>query len=381
VLLLATDETEKHRLLAQQAELQSAHGRQLQAMRKLLAGGAQVFVNFVRSSHARLDELDALLSERPSALDAADVELLFRHAHTLQGEARVFDIEKLEQAAGALEEELAELRAEARVSPGGTAGHSGRLRELVAGSRGALDEAQELFVRASPIGEAILDQMAVRRSDVQALDELTRQLARSPAGPLVESVRALVERLHARPFGELCSAFVERVPLWAEKLGKRATLEIEGRDVPIPPELAQRLPGALTHLLRNAVSHGIETPERRENAHKEIVGRVRLIATPGEHGPCFTVEDDGAGLDLRALVARAAELGTAVVPGEEWRLVFVAGLSTASATDEYSGRGVGMGAVRDELAQAGYEVEVDSEAGQQTRVTLKRKALALRGAA
>src|SRR6185295_3680836 len=142
VLLLATDQTEKHRLLLQQAERETAHGRQLQAMRKLLAGGAQVFVNFVRAGHARLDELDALLAERPGALDAADVELLFRHAHTLQGEARVFDIEKLEAACSALERELAELRAEARVGPGGTAGRQARLRELLAAARGALEEAQ-----------------------------------------------------------------------------------------------------------------------------------------------------------------------------------------------------------------------------------------------
>jgi sensor domain CHASE-containing protein/HPt (histidine-containing phosphotransfer) domain-containing protein len=380
VILLATDATEKHRLLQRQAERESAHERQLRAMRKLLAGGAQVFVDFVRSSRERLDEVASVLLERPEQLDATDVELLFRHAHTLEGEARVFDIEKLEQSCRALEELLCELRTEARAGKAGAGARLPRMRELLAAARGALEQAQELFVRASPIGEAILDQMAVRRSDVQALDELTLRLAQPGAGPLVWALRDIVERLHSRPFGELCSAFVERVPLWAEKLGKRGRLEIEGREVPIPPALAQRLPGALTHLLRNAVSHGIETPELREERHKDAAGKVRLVATLDGQGPQIRVEDDGAGLDLAGLAARARALGHPVVEGEEWRLVFVAGLSTAGVSDEYSGRGVGMGAVQAELAQAGYDVELESLAQQCTRVTLRRKFCALDGA-
>jgi len=372
VILLATDETEKHGLLRRQAERESAHERQLQAMRKLLAGGAQVFVNFVRSSHERLDEVAALLLERPAELDAADVELLFRHAHTLKSEARVFDIEPLEHACAQLEELLADLRTEARAGKSGAGARLPRMRELLGAARLALDEAQELFVRASPIGEAILDQMAVRRSDVQALDLLTHQLAQAGGSPLISAVRERVERLHSRPFGELCSAFVERVPLWAAELGKRVALEIEGRDVPIPPALAQRLPSALTHLLRNAVSHGIETPERREELHKDPVGKIRLVATQDDSDSHFTVEDDGAGVDFVELSARAQALGHTVVAGEEWRLVFVAGLSTASAPDGYSGRGVGLSDVQVELAEAGYGVELQTQAQVYTRITLKR---------
>lgn len=379
VILIAADETEKHRLLAQQAALESAHERQLQAMRKLLAGGAQVFVNFVRSSHERLDESAALLLERPEALDAADVELLFRHAHTLKGEARVFDIDGLEHSCRELEELLAGLREEARRGKAAAGERLARLRELLSAARSALDGAQELFVRASPIGEAILDQMSVRRSDVQALDELTARMAQSGASPLVWAAREIVERLHSRPFGELCSAFVEHVPLWAEKLSKRAVLEIEGRDVAIPPALARRLAGPLTHLLRNAVSHGIETPARREQQGKEPVGKVRLSAVVEDGSPRITVEDDGAGLDAAELAAKARALGHPVVEGEEWRLVFVAGLSTAPVPDEYSGRGVGMGAVQAELAEAGYDVEVDSVPHQYTRVTLQRRFCSLEG--
>jgi sensor domain CHASE-containing protein/HPt (histidine-containing phosphotransfer) domain-containing protein len=381
VVLLAGDQTEKHRLLRQQAERESAHGRQLRAMRKLLAGGAQVFVNFVRASHERLDEFAALLLERPERLDSSDVELLFRHAHTLKGEARVFDIEKLERSCATLEERLAGLRSEARAGTVGAGARLDPLRAQLAAARSALDEAQELFVRASPIGEAILDQMSVRRSDVQVIENLARELESAGGGARAQALRECVERLHARPFGELCSAFLERVPQWAEQLGRRATLRIEGLDVPIPPALARRLPGALTHLLRNAVAHGIETPEQREELRKDPCGVVRLHAAAGEDGPLIRVEDDGAGLDLGALVEGARALGHPVVPGAEWRLVFVDGLSTASVVDELSGRGVGMGAVQTELARAGYEVELESAAGGFTRITLRRGQCATKPAA
>jgi HPt (histidine-containing phosphotransfer) domain-containing protein/HAMP domain-containing protein len=370
VILIASDETEKHRLLRRQAERESAHERQLQAMRRLLAGGAQVYVDFVRSSHERLDEIAGVLLARPGPLEPADVELVFRHAHTLKGEARVFDIEELERACSELEELLCTLRDEARAGRAAGSAPVGRMRELLASARAALDGSQSLFVSASPIGEAILDQMAVRRSDVQALE----RLAQASTDACAPALRELVQRLHSRPFGELCSAFAERVPGWAESLGKRAALEIEGRDVPIPPALARRLPGVLTHLLRNALSHGIESPERREELRKEPCGKVRLVAVVDEQGPCIRVEDDGAGLDRAGLAARARALGHPVVEGDEWRLVFVAGLSTASAPDEYSGRGVGMGAVQTELEREGYEVEIDSEPGRGTRVTLRRRA-------
>ncbi|MBK7643335.1 MAG: Hpt domain-containing protein [Planctomycetes bacterium] len=380
VILLARDETEKHKLLREQAEREDAHERQMSAMRRLLAGGAQVFVSFVHSSHGRLDELSSILLGRPDSLDSADIELLFRHAHTLKGEARVFDNELLEQACRELEDLLDGLRTQARTGRASAVPQLPRMRELLEAARAALEEAQELFVSASPSGAAILDQMAVRRPDIEALDELTHQIAQATPGPLAWAAREIVERLHSRPFGEICAAFAERVPNWAEKLGKRVLLEVEGREVAIPPALARRLSGALTHLLRNSVSHGIEAPEVREARGKDPFGRVRLVAEHDEQGPRIVVEDDGAGLDLEALAEKARSLGRTVAPGEERSLIFVAGLSTARVPDEYSGRGVGMGAVQSDLAAAGYEIELESRPGEFTRFTLQHRFCALEGA-
>lgn len=380
VILIATDESEKVRLLAEQAARESAHERQLQAMRKLLAGGAQLFAGFVHTSRERLDELGAILADRPQRLSAADVELCFRHAHTIKGEARVFDIAELERNCAELEDLLEGLRERARSGPVDASAGATALNRLIIAARTELVLAQELFVRASPIGEAILDQITVRRSDVEALERLADRLVSEHKSVLTWSVRELVERIHARPFGELCSSFPERLPLWAHKLDKRVEIVVEGREVPIPPLLARRLPGVLTHLLRNAVSHGIETPSEREARGKSPVGRIRLCAELDECGPRLVVEDDGRGLDRTALARKARELGLEFEPGEEWRLIFAPGLSTAEEVDEYSGRGVGMDAVQTELANAGYETEVESSPGQFTRLTLRLKFCSLHAA-
>ena len=373
VILIATDETEKVQLLAEKVARESAHERQLQAMRKLLAGGAQMFAGFVHSSRERLDEMGAVLADRPHCLGPQDVELLFRHAHTIKGEARVFDIADLERFCAELEEHLDRLRERARSGPLDASAEARALNRLILGARTELVLAQELFVRASPIGEAILDQITVRRSDVESLERLAERLVHEQTSELTWSVREMVERIHSRPFGELCSSFPDRVPQWAQKLEKQVELVVEGREVPIPPVLARRLPGVLTHLLRNAVSHGIETPSERELHGKPAVGRIRLSAELDECGPRLTIEDDGRGLDRAALARKARELGLSFEPGQEWRLIFAPGLSTAEEVDEYSGRGVGMHAVQTELANAGYETEVESSPGQFTRLILRLK--------
>jgi chemotaxis protein histidine kinase CheA len=162
------------------------------------------------------------------------------------------------------------------------------------------------------------------------------------------------------------------VPSWAEREDKRVELAIEGRDVRVPPALAGVLPGALAHLVRNAVAHGIEPPHERTRAGKEPVGVVQLVAEEKPNGVVVRVEDDGRGFDEARIRARAAELGLAAAPPED--LVFAAGLSTRDARSELGGLGVGLDAVRADLAAVGYAVVASSTAGKGARFSLSPKA-------
>jgi chemotaxis protein histidine kinase CheA len=176
----------------------------------------------------------------------------------------------------------------------------------------------------------------------------------------------LVERLRSRPLGETAAGILESAPSWASVEGKSVDVVVERGDVTVAPALVAVLPGVLTHLIRNAIAHGIEVPEDRLAAGKAAEGLIRVSATKGAAGEaCIVVEDDGRGLDAQALRLLAPDGAT---PIEE--VIFAAGISTREKPDDLAGRGVGLDAVRTDLARIGYTISVETEPGRFTRFTI-----------
>ncbi len=370
VMLLATDVSEKKQLELTVQSQEEEHARRMAAMRRLIAGGGQVFVSFIDSAREKLARCHELVGPSPRLLRIGEIDELFRHVHTIKGEARAFDLRELEAETEKLEEELDELRGLARGEGFTTTGSvHGALTSRLARAEEALDRGREVFVAASPIGRAALDQVTVQRSDLEKLE----RLAERGDAALVR----VVSRLASRPFGESTASLVDMVPTWGEKEGKQVRLDVDGRDVRVPPSLARVLGGALTHLVRNAIAHGIEPPDVRKEAGKDPAGVIHAFAEPGkgpDDGPTIILEDDGRGLDLKAIATRAAQLGVRVEGKADkslHELVFIAGLSTLERAGMLAGRGVGLGAVKSELARAGYEIDVASEHGRFTRFVLR----------
>lgn len=364
VMLLATDVSEKKKLEQTVQTQEEEHARRMAAMRRLIAGGGQVFVQFMEAARERIRRCLDLVGPQPRMVRTGEIDELFRHVHTIKGEARAFDLRDLETETAKLEEELDELRSLARGEGFATTGsvHGALVSRLTRASL-AIDKGAEVFVDASPIGKAALDQLTVQRPDVAVLTEIAERRGDD------ELTRA-VARLAARPFGESTASLIDMAPTWGDREGKLVTLDVDGREVRVPPKLARVLQGVLTHLVRNAIAHGIEPPKTREDAHKLPTGTIRVVAAAGgEAGPTIVVEDDGRGLRLDAIAERAARMGVAGVSEKD--LVFVAGLSTADRGDDLAGRGVGLGAVRDDLEHVGYTVSVDSAIGKFTRFTMK----------
>jgi chemosensory pili system protein ChpA (sensor histidine kinase/response regulator) len=133
----------------------------------------------------------------------------------------------------------------------------------------------------------------------------------------------------------------------------------------------------MTHLVRNAVAHGIESAPERTAAGKPEVGTIWASAQDGERGPVIVVEDDGAGIDLDRIVARARSLGLLdpsvdiADPKNAADLVFLPGLSTREASDGLAGRGIGLDAVRAYVHEAGYEVHFVTEKGNGTKFVIE----------
>jgi len=163
----------------------------------------------------------------------------------------------------------------------------------------------------------------------------------------------------------------------AERAGKRVEVEIDGAELEIDRSILDRLSDPLVHLLRNAVDHGIELPEARRAAGKPEVGHIAITAHREKDNVHISVRDDGAGLDLAGVLARAVEAGVLhpdladdLPPDAIAALVFEPGLSTARSVSEVSGRGVGMDAVRVTIESLGGSIELVSERGEGTVTSL-----------
>ena len=365
VMLLATDVTEQRALERTVQSQEAEHARQMAAMRRLVAGGPQVFVMFVDSARQRIARCEEIVGPAPRMLLSGEIDELFRHVHTLKGEAAAFDLRDLQAQSAELEEELDELRSEARGEGFATTDtvHD-RLSAHFVRAAEALARGCDVFVAASPTGRVALDQVTVQRSDL--MDLLTH------LGTRTDVLGQIAARLASRPFGESTANLVDLVPTWADKEGKRARLQVEGKETRVPAPVARVLGGALTHLIRNAIVHGIEIPDARENRGKSPIGLIRVIADEGESGPVFTIEDDGQGLDLASIAQQAVAIGETVGTRPIEQLAFLPGLSTARMGD-LAGRGVGLHAVKSEMETVGYKVDVFSKAGEYARFVLRPK--------
>ena len=158
----------------------------------------------------------------------------------------------------------------------------------------------------------------------------------------------------------------------AKELGKRANLDIRGGQTEIDRSVLEKMTGPLEHLLRNAIAHGLEAPAGRRAAGKPEIGQITLRIAQEGNEIVIQLADDGAGLDIERIRARA--LATGLIGADEQpdeaqlaQLIFRPGLSTADQLSAVAGRGIGMDVVRSEAAILGGRVRVDFEAGQGTR--------------
>lgn len=172
------------------------------------------------------------------------------------------------------------------------------------------------------------------------------------------------------PMSEIFDRFPRVVRDAAKALSKEIDFRVEGRELEMDRSILQMLAEPLVHLLRNAVDHGVETPERRAAAGKPRTGTIRLAASKLKDQVAITVEDDGRGLDLEAIRRKAVERGLASPEkaaslSESQLADFIAmpGFSTAEKVTEVSGRGVGLDVVKNKVEAMGGSLRIESRPG------------------
>jgi len=164
----------------------------------------------------------------------------------------------------------------------------------------------------------------------------------------------------------------------SRKLGKQIELEVVGNEVEIDKTILEALVDPLTHLIRNCCDHGIESPDERQNSGKSPSGQISLRAYHEGGQINIEIRDDGAGIDVDAVKAKALENGLKTAAEldrlseqETYGLLFQSGFSTASIVSEVSGRGVGLDVVMTSLASVGGEIDVQSSRGAGTSFLLR----------
>jgi two-component system chemotaxis sensor kinase CheA len=225
------------------------------------------------------------------------------------------------------------------------------------------------------IGELIIAGAATgsiaRKAGLPVLQESALQLAH-----IVGEIRDQALKLRMMQIGSTFSRFHRVVRDVARELGKDITLEVTGAETELDRTLVEGIADPLTHLVRNAIDHGIETPDVRLARGKSATGLVRLNAYHDAGSVVIEVSDDGGGLKRDRILAKATERGL-ISPGEAltdaqvYALIFEPGFSTAEAVTNLSGRGVGMDVVKRNISALRGTVEVHSEEGQGTQVCIR----------
>ena len=161
----------------------------------------------------------------------------------------------------------------------------------------------------------------------------------------------------------------------SSRLGKHVRLRTIGEGTELDKGLIEKIADPLVHLVRNSIDHGLEMPDVRRDAGKDETGTITLAASHQGGHIVIEVSDDGRGLNRDKILAKALERGLAVpdnpTDAQVWDLIFQPGFSTADAVTDLSGRGVGMDVVRRNIQALGGEVQLESRAGNGTRVLIR----------
>ncbi len=222
------------------------------------------------------------------------------------------------------------------------------------------------------VGELVITQ-AMLAQTASTLDPVLHDRLLNGMEQLERNARDLQEAvmsIRMMPMDYVFSRFPRLVRDIAGKMGKQIELQTYGRATELDKSLIERIIDPLTHLVRNSLDHGIETPEKRVAAGKDPVGQLVLSAQHNGGNIVIEVSDDGAGLNREKILKKAMAQGLPVnenSPDDEiWQLIFAPGFSTAEKVTDISGRGVGMDVVRRNIQDMGGHVQLSCEPGNGT---------------
>ncbi len=226
-------------------------------------------------------------------------------------------------------------------------------------------------------GELVLSRNQLLQS-MTSDDHRASEIAGQRIDLITSELQEAIMLTRMQSIGNVFNKFPRVVRDLARSLGKKIELTLEGKDVELDKTIIEAIGDPLTHLVRNAVDHGIEVPEIRRKNKKTEVGQIYLKAYHEAGQVNIEISDDGKGLDGELLAQKAVDKGLitedqakVMSDKDQVNLIFLPGFSTAEKVTDVSGRGVGMDVVKTNLDKLGGLIDIDSEAGKGSTIRIK----------
>ncbi len=225
------------------------------------------------------------------------------------------------------------------------------------------------------VGELVTSGARLNELGCASEDTALRSLAEE-VDRLIGELRDSALNIRMMPIGTLFSKFGRLVRDLSQDLGKKINFTTAGEETELDKTVIEKLNDPLVHLIRNCIDHGIESVDVRKEKGKNVEGKVRLTAAHSGAHVVIKIEDDGAGMNKDAILAKAVEKGLAeknsnLTDQEIYSLIFQPGFSTAKAVTNVSGRGVGLDVVKRSIDELRGSIEINSKKGTGTSIIIK----------
>ncbi len=365
-LLLCLRDVTDLRVLAKAADAQK---KELALIGEILAVRQEKFQEFMGSAKEFIAENEALIitAAGTEAGRREAIAVLFRNMHTIKGNARTYGLLQLTDVVHQAEERYDAIRqgkqewntellqTELQLTADVVAQYA-RINEVTLGRKGP--------GRRGSVDKFLMVPKEVVEDLIQRLDEAGAQSAEQKAAAL-QQARDALNQLGAEPLSRMLSGVTDSLPSLAQELGKAAPqVVMKDAGILVRTQLADTLRNVFMHLFRNSLDHGLERPVERTLLGKSEAGSITLSTQLSTNTLTLRLKDDGRGLALQRIKAKAIEQGllapTAVASAHDIaQLIFASGFSTATEVTEVSGRGVGMDAVRGFIQAESGEISLE----------------------
>jgi len=333
-------------------------------------GNPEVFFKAVALLEACLTTVSALgptLVATPPVTLAPRMEAAMRQLHSVKGLAGMFALSEVQDSAHALESAIRAFATGGATTPAEYAEFSLRL-DALSEAHGAVQR------RIDTMGSGLRQRLTGTVLSGGDVDRLRTAIA---LGDLAGASR-IMDALDGVEASRLFASWDAEVSRLAQAMGKEARFALAGEGAKLQKPVFDALSPVVSHLMTNALSHGLELPEVRQAAGKASVGTLQVVLGVESGMLRIAVADDGRGLDFRALPAQArkksgvdqVQVDTYEHSGQAWRILLLPGFSTAAELSLVSGRGVGLDAVEHAVRSVGGHILIDSTVGQGTTFTL-----------